>query len=77
MSMKEVIAAGDRLESLVVLRDHLAELLEKASPRDASPLSRQLTAIIEKIAAVETPAASKVDDLANKRAARRAKSKAS
>jgi hypothetical protein len=77
VEIRETIAKGDRLESLIVLRDHIAELLEKASPRDASPLSRQLTVIIEKIAEHEKPPQSRVDELAGKRAKRRAGTKVS
>ena len=76
-SLRDTLAEGDREESLIALRDHLAELLEKASPRDASPLSRQITAIVEKLAEMKKPERSRVDELASKRATRRSKSQAS
>lgn len=77
MSLREVLAQGDHEESLIALRDHLAELLEKASPRDASPLSRQITAIVEKLDQMKKPERSRVDELASKRATRRSATKAS
>jgi hypothetical protein len=67
-------ATGDRRATLLALRDELARRLVDAE-RDAAPLARQLTIVLEQIAALPVPgAASKVDDLAKRRASRRSAS---
>ena len=73
-SMPEVMASGDRRESLIALRDHLAERLLVAD-RDAAPLARQLTIVLNELDAIPAPEMeSTLDDLASRRSARRAAS---
>ena len=65
-------ASGDRRAALLALRDELARRLVDAE-RDAAPLARQLTIVLEQIDALPVPGeASRVDDLAKRRQARRA-----
>ena len=69
----QVIAQGDRRAGLVALRDRLARELETAD-RDVASLARQLQAVLREID--ELPSLqqeSTLDDLANRRASRRAK----
>jgi len=67
-------ASGDRRAALLALRDELARRLVDAE-RDAAPLARQLTIVLEQIDALPVPGeASRVDDLAKRRQARRAAS---
>ena len=69
-SLRGVVAGGDRRASLEALRDWLASQLEFAE-RDQAALARQLTIVLREIDELPNPAAeSKLDDLANKRAAR-------
>ena len=77
MTISETVAEGDYEASLIALRDHLAGRLESAAHREAAPLARQLAIVIERIANLETPGVSRVDDLATKRAKRRSGAKAS
>jgi hypothetical protein len=77
---KTVAAAtreGGRLESLVALRDTLAHSIDSCdSLRDLASLSRQLTDVLAQIESL-LPAESKgddVDEIAARRAARRASS---
>jgi hypothetical protein len=65
-------ASGDRRETLLALRDELARRLVDAD-RDAAPLARQLTIVLREIEQLPTPGEkSRVDDLAKRRASRRA-----
>lgn len=69
----QVIAEGDRRAGLVALRDRLARELEDAD-RDVASLARQLQSVLREID--ELPSLqqeSTLDDLANRRSARRAK----
>ena len=67
-------ASGDRREALLALRDELARRLVDAD-RDAAPLARQLTIVLREIEQLPVPGAkSRVDDLAKRRARRRAAS---
>lgn len=72
--LSAAVATGDYRTSLVAIRDHLAERLHQCKyPKDAAPLARELReclAEIEKIPAEMT--GDGVDDVAAKRAARRA-----
>lgn len=69
----QTISDGKYDDQLIALRDHLAERLESAAHREAAPLARQLAIVLERIASQSAPEVSRSDDLANKRAARRAK----
>lgn len=72
-ALPDVVREGDLRLSLTALRDHLAERLLSAE-RDAAPLARQLTIVLRELAALPNPAEeSKVDEIAARRAARRAK----
>ena len=67
-------ASGDRREALLALRDELARRLVDAD-RDAAPLARQLTIVLREIEQLPVPGEkSRVDDLAKRRARRRAAS---
>jgi len=72
LTLAEAMASGSRRDALVALRDHLAQRLLVAD-KDAAPLARQLTIVLREIA--ELPALDKessLDDLAKRRANRRA-----
>ncbi|MEU6580657.1 hypothetical protein [Nocardia sp. NPDC046763] len=73
-SFSSVIQSGNRLDSLIALRDRLARAIERCSARDLSPLSRQLTALLAEIEKLQAPEkeGSKLDDIAAARAKRRA-----
>ena len=72
-SLPEVVAAGDRRASLQAVRDELARRLVDAD-KDAAAIARQLTTVLRELDELPNPAEeSKVDDLANRRAARVAK----
>ena len=71
-TMPEVIAEGDLRAALIALRDHLAARLQVAE-RDAAPLARQLADVLRQIDELPAPETeSSLDDLAGRRAARRA-----
>lgn len=68
-------AREDQRARLLALRDRLEAAVAGAGPRDLAPLAGQLRRVLADLAAVpDTGAESKVDDLAAKRAARRAAS---
>ena len=72
-TLPDVVADGDRRASLVALRDHLARTLQDTD-RDHASLARQLREVIREID--ELPPLqqeSTVDEISNRRAARRAK----
>lgn len=74
LTLEQAMASGSRRDALVALRDHLAQRLLVAD-KDAAPLARQLTIVLREIA--ELPALDKessLDDLAKRRASRRAAS---
>ena len=74
LTLDQAMASGSRRDALVALRDHLAQRLLVAD-KDAAPLARQLTIVLREIA--ELPAGeseSTLDDLAKRRANRRAAS---
>lgn len=71
MQLATAIKSGKYDDSLIALRDHLAERLESAAHREAAPLARQLAIVLERINAQAKPEVSRSDDLARKRAARR------
>lgn len=75
-SFTDLIGSGDRRTGLLALRDRLARELE-STDRDVASLARQLREVIREID--ELPALqqeSTLDDLANRRASRRAKAAA-
>lgn len=66
---------GDRIGALEALRDLLAERLEKAGPRDTASLAKQLGDVLRELADLKPSEESdSVDEIARKRAARRAAS---
>jgi len=72
-SLPDVVREGDHRASLIALRDHLAERLLTAD-KDAAPLARQLQQVLSQLAALPAPESeSKLDEIAARRAARRAK----
>lgn len=72
-SLPEIVAGGDRRASLEALRDHLASLLV-TTERDHASIARQLTVVLRELDDLPSlQEDSKVDDLAQQRAARRAK----
>ena len=67
----EIVAAGDRRESLIALRDELARRLVEAD-KDVAAIARQLFNTLQAIAELPAPAErSTLDEIAAKRAARR------
>jgi len=67
----EIVAGGDRRESLIALRDELARRMV-AADKDIAAIARQLTNILQAIAELPAPAErSTLDEIAAKRAARR------
>lgn len=73
MLLHDIASAGDRLETLRVLRNTLAKQIDDSdSARDVAALSRQLTDVLEQIAtlAPEKKAVDPVDEIAQRRAAR-------
>ena len=65
-------AHESRRAALEALRDHLAACLDAAEPERAAPLSRELRETLRELDALAEPKGSTVDDLAKRRAARRA-----
>jgi len=69
-SLPEVVAEGNRVASLVALRDELARRLVSAD-RDVPAIARQLTIVLRELDELQPPASeSKLDELANRRAER-------
>lgn len=72
--LAEVVANGDRRQSLLALRNRLAEEIDKplTMPRDVAVLSKQLAEVIREIDALPNAAeVSEVADLAKRRESRR------
>lgn len=66
------VGTGDRIASLKQLRYRLAEAIEEAPPSAIAPLAKQLCAVMAELESLAPKReASKLDDLAAKRAARR------
>ena len=61
-----------RRAGLIAIRDKLAEALAAVEPERAAPLAKQLTETIRELESLAEPKGSTVDDLARRRAARRA-----
>ena len=75
MSLRESASSGDRLTALRDLRDLLARSIEDCdSLRDLSSLSGRFQAVLEEISKLEGPkeVGDGVDEIAQRRAARRA-----
>lgn len=79
MTLSDVIALGDHIDSLTALRDFLADELEKGdefcskcrrSPSVAA-LANQLKDVLERIALIKPAEKSKLDELAERREERR------
>jgi hypothetical protein len=66
-----------RLPGLEALRDHLARQLEDAEPRECAAIARQLASVLAQLEAMAPPKKSRADELAKRRAARRAAAKVS
>lgn len=78
MGLPDVVASGDRRKSLEAIRDHLATNLVDAEGREIASIAKELRAVMAEIYSL--PGAregSASDDLAAKRAARRAAAKGS
>lgn len=73
MALVDVVAAGDRLASLMALRDRLAADLDEATTaRDVAPLVLRLTDVLEQIDSMPTSRqVSAADEIAARRAKRR------
>lgn len=68
-----VVATGKRRDSLEALRDHLAEELENAPAGIAiGPIAKELRTVMSELDALPDGKESTVDDLAKRRASRRA-----
>lgn len=62
-----VSKAADDLEALVALRDRLAAEIDMTdSPQILAVLSRQFLAVLAELAELKPPAASRVDEIAEK-----------
>lgn len=72
--LREAVKAPDTREALEAIRDALAQSLEVAQANEVAPLSKQLVDVLGRLAALPVKEASTVDDLAAKRAARKARS---
>lgn len=70
--LADVVAAGDRSESLRALRDFLARSLSSVEPDKAAPLAKQLADVLRELDGLpQVKEANPVDDLASRRASRR------
>ncbi|MFF0469342.1 hypothetical protein ACFYPX_18160 [Micromonospora zamorensis] len=68
-----MIRTGDRRKSLEAIRDKLAAELDDAFGRDAATIAKELTSVIREIDTLPVGGAESIlDQLAKKRAARRA-----
>lgn len=73
MGFSEEVTSGDRRRALEALRSELAKRLPDASDREAAPLATQLRQVLSELDALNTgEEGDVVDDLAARRAARRA-----
>lgn len=75
MGVLEAAQSDDRLEALIAMRDTLAQAIDACeSMRDLAALNRQLMDVLKEIAelAPDAKAGDPIDDLASRRAARRA-----
>lgn len=74
---KEPVGTAEQRQRLSALRDVLTAAMADAGTRDLAPLAGQLRAVLKDLAGLpDVTEASRVDDLAAKRARRRSASKA-
>lgn len=66
------VESGDRREALEAIRDRLAAEMAGAEGRDAATIAKELRAVMTELDALPGGEVSKLDDLAARRAARRA-----
>lgn len=71
-SLPDAISSGDLRTQLIALRDLLTERIAAAEPKETAPLARQLADVLVRIAGLPGDEKSGLDDLAAKRAKRRA-----
>ena len=72
--LSDVVAEGSYRESLIALRDHLAQELENAPAGIAiGPIVNQLRLVLTELDAMREPEVSSVDEIAKRRADRLAK----
>lgn len=77
-SLPQVVATGDRKKSLEAIRDHLALNLADAEGREIASIAKELRAVMAELYSLPGEReGSKSDDLAARRAARRAKASGS
>lgn len=70
--LSAAVATGNRRTALEALRKTLASTIEVAEPREVAALARQLTIVLEQIAALPSAGeATPLDELTSRRAARR------
>lgn len=73
MSVSEAAETGDRRKALEAIRSSLATAIEAAEPRELAPLVKQLRETLAELDELPTgEERSLVDDLASRRAERRA-----
>lgn len=71
------LTSGNYIERLIALRTLLADRLERAGSRDVAPLAKQLADVDARIEELSVPEETDgVDEIAQRRAARRAEAKA-
>lgn len=76
MALVDAVTSGDRREALEAMRAHLAGLLLGAEPREAAALSRELRRVLDELDRLGAGTkGDSVDDLAARRARRRAAAK--
>ena len=68
----EIVKAGDHRASLEALRDELAESMGKADPNVKPQYAARIQAVLSELAALPSAEKSDVDDLVERRKARRA-----
>lgn len=73
----ENLCSDDLRVALTALRDLLAVRLVGAEPRESAPLARQLREVLTVLASLAEPEESGLDDLAARRAGRRAETQVS
>lgn len=73
LSLPSVVATGDRRKSLEAVRDLLADRLVEASTREAAPIAKELRNVMAELYSLPGEReGSKSDELAERRARRRA-----
>ena len=74
MSVYDAAVKGDRLSTLIALRDRLAQEIETAGARDLAALSKQFTDVLEQIEQhTEGDGTSAAEQIAQRREERRNK----